>query len=282
MGALTIKSLAAWGFIDSNRDGRVSLEELPHYKNRKLEANQKKAFQLLARLAGDANSLEQKDLDRLNTDPYALSQVMNEDPEYRSDLMSRAVLEQGKTQAQGLGSQRRDGIPPIAFKRLMTFSQLALNHYGLRTPVNGNYDATTAHTVNEFQNHFRLQSGRDGSFIDRSTFGALILSNQYNPANLKESIESIGLWLKKQSPKAFLLDNYEQSHPQQKENIKAYADLILSTLQYLYPDEVPPWKTEGRRDEANQCLSSRFKTAWISPDTLNLLAQALATHIPPR
>lgn len=58
MGALTIKSLATWGFIDSNRDGRVSLEELPRYKNRKLEANQKKAFQLLARQGGDANALE--------------------------------------------------------------------------------------------------------------------------------------------------------------------------------------------------------------------------------
>ena len=138
--------------------------------------------------------------------------------------------------------------------------------------MNGIYDANMTQAVARFQSRVGL-TGRDGTFIDRSTFASLALASQYNPATIKETLGSIKVWLTKQRPSAFLLDHHQEHYPDQ-------AALIISTLQYLYPEDVPPWKTEGRLDQANACLQKYFGGPWIGPRVLQSLMDALDTRIP--
>lgn len=273
MGALSIAGLSKWGFADQNKDGKITSDEIPTYRNIKFQSDQFKAFTNLAQMAGDKTAIDQADLDLIQRDPNALSQVMGNDPEYRGDLIGRASLEEGKREVKSdHRGDVRDGIPPVAYNRLVSFAQMALNFKGARLSVSGVYSPETSRAVAVFQSRMGL-TGRDGSFIDRSTFGSLVLASRFSPSVLKESIASIRLWLLKQTPSAFLLDNYQDKHSD-------YVDLIISTLQYLYPEDVPSWKTEARLAEANVCLERRMGGAWVGPKTLAALIEELDKRIP--
>lgn len=273
MGALSISDLARWGFVDKNGDGSISSDELPTYKNTKFQSDQQKAFSNLAQMAGYQNMVEQVDLELIQRDSNALSQLMQNDPEYRGDLIDRATLEQGKRESKSASvGEGRDGIPPIAYNRLVSFAQMALKFRGARISVSGIYGTETSKSVAAYQSKMGL-TGRDGTFIDRSTFGSLIVTSKYNPSNLKNTLESIKTWLTKQTPSAFLLDNYQKQHPD-------YVDLIISTLQYLYPEDVPPWKIDNRLAQANACLTKHFGGAWVGPQTLSKIMAELDKHIP--
>lgn len=275
MGALSISDLARWGFTDTSKDGKVSLDELPAYKDVKFQADQLKAFQNLAKLSGDPNAIEASDLEMLQSNPSALAGVMRNDPEYQGDLIARAVLKQGEKEVKSTGSDARDGIRPVAYQRLVTFAQLALQHQGARLSASGVYDAKTATAVRDFQQKVGLDAERDGTFIDRSTFAALEMSQRISPAELKVSLQAVKTWLEKQRPTAFMMDAYERSHPKQVDNIRQYVDLIITTLQYLYPQDVPAWKSENRLAEANACLQKHFGTAWVGPKTFQRLLDAV-------
>lgn len=271
MKSLTIADLSRWGFVDQNSDGKISINELPSYKNSDLQNNQRTAFLNLANLSGDKNTIEQSDLDVILLNSNKLSEVMLNDPEYRSDLINGAVVEQGKREV--FSGYNGDGIPPIAFQRILSFAQLALRFQGARLSVSGVYSQDMTRAVANFQNKVGLSAGRNGSFIDRSTFAALALHSKYNPATLKATLTSIRTWLLTQTPKAFLLDNHRAQHPD-------HVDLIIATLQYLYPAEVPAWKTQNRLDDANNCLTKHFGGTWVGPKVLQGIIDELDKRIP--
>ncbi len=264
-----ISFLAELGFTDKIKDGFIKIDELPHYTQVKLNQDQSTAFRNLAVLAGDPNVIDGDDMNKLMRDPKALASLIEKDPEYRGDIQSAATLQVNKKEVKpdDAKSDARDGIPPVAYKRLVYYAQAGLNllAHTRNLPLNGVYRNQTQAKVAEFQKLMGLEMGaynqkRDGSFIDRATLGSLILRLKYTSENMVETLNQVHA--------AGYPDNLQKSNSQD-------LDKLLLGLQYLYPNEVSPWKTEGRLDEARPVFKKHFDADMVGPK----VAMKMATLI---
>ncbi len=265
-----VSFLAQLGFTDKNKDGKITRDELPNYDNPKLNLDQSTAFENLASVAGDKTAIDGDDIAKIMSDSKALAALMSNDPEYRGDIVSSASLQANKREVKSDNTKRdaRDGIPPVAFKRLVYYTQMGLNFlsHSKTLSINGVYDSKTVAKVAEFQRLMALDKDnkgrlmRDGTFIDRSTLGSLILRLQYTPSEIVGILNTVKA--------AGHPENLQKSNP-------ADLDKLLLGLQYLYPNEVGPWRTEGRLDEARSAFQKHFDAYMVGPR----VAMQMATYV---
>lgn len=214
------------GFVDPNKDGLFSKSEQRHYQNSELNRRQEIAFQNLAHLGNNDDVIDRSDLEMLRS-RNGLAKIIQEDPVYSQSMVQRyAVLEQGKKEAAR--NSHLGEIRPVEYERILIYAQMALhNNFPDQPHVHfGIYDSNTKTIVAQFQKYAALTQDRDGTFIDRSTLGALILNLEYDFKKAQEDITQFD-----QSLRIRGTAYYE--HLNQEEKAK-----LIRILRFLFPDEV--------------------------------------------
>ena len=280
--------LGLLGFRDADGDGIARWGEQDTYetlrgRNPTLHAGfmtkQERAFHNLAS-AGDSRFDDVvDDTDFVyQTDPRVLAELMRNDPEY-DVLTSGGALERGRNQVNetfGHGS-----ILPEAYRRVMIYCQRGLNdllpsHADTPLTPNGVYGPTTARLIQAFQGNAGIVDDRRGGAVGPVTYGAMILYLETNPqAMLEELIRLRGEMVQgTRVPFRIGDDTFTLSR------------IIVGTLQYLYPQEIPAWRSltgttdsgatvvrPTLRQAAEGVLEHNFGGVTIGP---NVLAQLIA------
>lgn len=252
--------LGQLGFADTNNDGLATFEEQNHY----IRSAQKGAFEALAGLGGNLAAVDAVDLAALR-DFKKLALVLKNDPEYKTDIINRGVLTYRKKEVAPDQARNRDGIPPVPYKRLVTYLQMGLRIYDAK----GEYDKQTKDAVWSFQKKVGLALERNGTFVDRSTLGALILHLENRPEDLISEIET----LRNRCTGGRYLDHDPE-----------LARVVVRALQYLYPNRIEPFASLDQkpalRDMANTVLEEEFGGTLVGPKILARIIEKLRGPTP--
>lgn len=262
-----VKILATLGFPDPGRDRILTEDELPVYQDKTLNQNQRDAFRKLAAVGGDAGSIDAADIEALLKDPKILAKLIREDPEYKTDILKRGTLAYKKTEVRSDHGSGRDGIPPIAYRRLVSYVQLAYAHIFQDIPqMNGVYGDSTQERTLQFQKKSGLLvDGRNGKFIDRSTMGAIALYLDHGPA---EALHDLALLKTRLSPGGQYLERLSGEDRQ----------TIIRALQLLYPSELSPSADPGSisvAQSASELMQDKLGGVLIGPKIIGRLMERM-------
>jgi len=161
--------------IDS-KTGDVSLNAGPNQcKQTKYSDANRSEFARLSSLDGDGLSLSGVDVSLLKTRKNVLSFLKNH-PDLET-ILKGGVLERGKSDY--LGRNGKSDITPLNYKRLVYYTQLALNlllpeNLKIDKP-NGNYGPGTAKCIKHFQKMVGIKDDRNGKVAGKGTFKMLLL-----------------------------------------------------------------------------------------------------------
>jgi peptidoglycan hydrolase-like protein with peptidoglycan-binding domain len=264
-----LKILASLGFPDPGRDKVLTEDELPVYQNKALGKNQRDAFRKLAAVGGDSSSIDRADIEALLHYPKVLARLIREDPEYKANILKRGVLRFNKRETLSDNGSGREGIRPVAYKRLVSYVQLAYAHIFHDNPqVNGVYGSSTQERTQQFQHKTGLAvDGRNGNFIDRSTMGAIALYLEHGPA---ETLSELGALQARIPSGGQYLERLGSEDRQ----------TIIRALQLLYPSELSPSADPSSisvAQSASELMQSKLGGVLIGPRIIGRLMERVET-----
>jgi peptidoglycan hydrolase-like protein with peptidoglycan-binding domain len=178
--------------VDS-KTGSVSLNAGPSQcKQTRYSHANRSEFARLSSLDGDASSLSGVDVSLLKTRENVLSFLKNH-PGLET-ILRGGTLEYGKSNY--LGVNGKSDITPLNYKRLIYYTQLALNlllpkELKIDRP-NGNYDPGTAKCVKYFQEMVGIKDDRNGRVAGKGTFRMLLLHLEFSKKGMVAKLKKAG------------------------------------------------------------------------------------------